>query len=267
MRSIKFIVTSLIIFLSTQANSQINGKVIEVSKTKDTTVVVGAIISWSNTSNSAITNELGDFKLINSTSSKVLIIQAIGFETRKISVSDTNKFLLLIMKPGLVLDEIELVYYSTGTEISYLNPIKTEILNERSLMKAACCNLSESFETNPSIDVNFADAITGTKQIQMLGLSGQYAQITKENMPYLRGLASNYGLTFIPGSWIQSIQLSKGVGSVINGYESFTGQINTELQNPLKSDKLNFNTYINENARNEYNLNLSRQLNKNLSIL
>ena len=266
MRSFKFIVTCLIIFLSTQANSQINGKVIEVSKTKDTTVVVGAIISWSNTSNSAITNELGDFKLINSTSSKVLIIQAIGFETRKISVSDTNKFLLLIMKPGLVLDEIELVYYSTGTEISYLNPIKTEILNERSLMKAACCNLSESFETNPSIDVNFADAITGTKQIQMLGLSGQYAQITKENMPYLRGLASNYGLTFIPGSWIQSIQLSKGVGSVINGYESFTGQINTELQNPLKSDKLNFNTYINENARNEYNLNLSRQLNKNLSI-
>ena len=240
MRSFKFIVTCLIIFLSTQANSQINGKVIEVSKTKDTTVVVGAIISWSNTSNSAITNELGDFKLINSTSSKVLIIQAIGFETRKISVSDTNKFLLLIMKPGLVLDEIELVYYSTGTEISYLNPIKTEILNERSLMKAACCNLSESFETNPSIDVNFADAITGTKQIQMLGLSGQYAQITKENMPYLRGLASNYGLTFIPGSWIQSIQLSKGVGSVINGYESFTGQINTELQNPLKSDKLNF---------------------------
>jgi len=97
MRSIKFILTYLIIFLLTQAKSQINGKVIEVSKTKDTTVVVGAIISWSDTSISSITNELGDFKLINSTSSKVLIIQAIGFETRKISVSDTNKFLLLIL--------------------------------------------------------------------------------------------------------------------------------------------------------------------------
>jgi hypothetical protein len=170
------------------------------------------------------------------------------------------------MKPNVSLKEVEVVYYSTGTEISYLNPIKMEVLNERSLMKAACCNLSESFETNPSIDVNFADAISGTKQIQMLGLSGQYAQITRENMPYMRGLANNYGLTFIPGTWIQSIQLSKGAGSVINGYESFTGQINTELQNPESSDKLNFNSYVNGNARNEYNLNLSRRLNPKLAV-
>jgi outer membrane receptor for ferrienterochelin and colicins len=242
--------------------AQIRGKIVEVSKKKDTTVVPGVIVLWENSTLATTTDENGDFSLPLSSETNLLHIRAAGYEKQTLTITDTSRFLLITLKSGKELDEVEILYYSSGTEISYLNPIKTEVLNERSLMKAACCNLSESFETNPSIDVNFADAVSGTKQIQMLGLSGQYAQITKENMPYLRGLANNYGLTFIPGTWIQSIQLSKGAGSVVNGYESFTGQINTELQNPEHSDKLHFNTYVNENARNEYNLNLSRRLNQ-----
>ena len=103
-------------------------------------------------------------------------------------------------------------------------------------MKAACCNLSESFETNPSVDVSFADAVTGTRQIQMLGLAGKYSLISRENMPNVRGLISNYGLTYTPGVWIQSIQVTKGIGSVANGYESITGQINVELHKPYDGD-------------------------------
>ena len=246
--------------------AQLKGKLVEISKKGDTTVVPGVIITWQGSALSATSDENGNFSIATTTDTTLLRVQAAGYENQVLTVKDPSKFLLLVLKSGVELNEIEIVYFSSGTEVSYLNPIKMEILNERSLMKAACCNLSESFETNPSIDVNFADAVSGTKQIQMLGLSGQYAQITKENMPYLRGLANNYGLSFIPGTWIQSIQLSKGAGSVINGYESFTGQINTELQNPEHSDKLNFNTYVNENARNEYNLNLSRRLNQKLSV-
>jgi outer membrane receptor for ferrienterochelin and colicins len=247
------------------AHSQVRGKVTEISSKGDTSVVPGVIVRWSNTAVFVTTDAQGDFKIPIVAETNQLQVQAVGYDGKTVTVQDTGKFLLLVLKSGIELNEIDVVYYSTGTEISYLNPIKMEVLTERSLMKAACCNLSESFETNPSIDVNFSDAVSGTKQIQMLGLSGQYAQITKENMPYMRGLAGNYGLTFIPGTWIQSIQLSKGAGSVINGYESFTGQINTELQNPATSDKLNFNTYANENGRNEYNLNLSRKVNQKLS--
>lgn len=246
-------------------NAQVKGKIIEISTNGDTSVVPGVIVYWHGTNISSTSNSNGDFTIKGTKLTNKLIVKAIGQLNDTITISQPDQFLLLKLKQGSELSEVEVIYYSSGTEISYLNPIKTEVLNERSLMKAACCNLSESFETNPSIDVNFADAGSGTKQIQMLGLSGQYAQITKENMPYLRGLANNYGLTFIPGTWIQSIQLSKGAGSVINGYESFTGQINTELQNPEKTDKLNFNTYVNENARNEYNLNLSRKLNSKIS--
>lgn len=246
--------------------AQITGKIVEVSQKKDTTVVPGVTLVWDKSYIAATSDKNGDFTIATSSLSNKLIINAVGYKRDSIIVTDSTKFLLLVLKSGVDLQEIEIVYYSTGTEISYLNPIKTEILTERSLMKAACCNLSESFETNPSIDVNFADAVSGTKQIQMLGLSGQYAQITKENMPYMRGLAGNYGLTFIPGTWIQSIQLSKGAGSVVNGYESFTGQINTELQNPEHSDKLNFNAYGNENGRNEYNLNLSGRINEKFAV-
>ncbi len=263
---IRYLLALICIVSSTCFKAQIKGKVVEIGQKNDTTVVPGVTLVWDKTAIAATTDKNGDFAIQPSLQSNKLIINAIGYKSDTLVVTDVNKFLLLVLKNGLDLQEIEIVYYSTGTEISYLNPIKTEILTERSLMKAACCNLSESFETNPSIDVNFADAVSGTKQIQMLGLSGQYAQITKENMPYMRGLAGNYGLTFIPGTWIQSIQLSKGAGSVVNGYESFTGQINTELQNPEHSDKLNFNAYGNENGRNEYNLNLSRRMNEKFAV-
>lgn len=266
MLHIRYLVALAGILSSLCVKAQVKGKVVELSNGKDTTVVPGVTLVWDKSTVAAVTNVNGDFSIQTISGTNKLLVQLTGYQNQVINVTDTSKFLLLVLKSGVNLNEVEVVYYSTGTEVSYLNPIKVETLTERSLMKAACCNLSESFETNPSIDVNFADAVSGTKQIQMLGLSGQYAQITKENMPYLRGLANNYGLTFIPGTWIQSIQLSKGAGSVVNGYESFTGQINTELQNPEKSDKLNFNTYANENARNEYNLNVAEHLTKKLSI-
>lgn len=260
----KIILTLLGVLCLVPVFSQIKGRVIEVNK-KDTTVIPGVTLFWSNTSVATTTDAKGIFTIPTSQNSNKLIVSLVGYQNDTLTIKDTTKFITIKMKSGVDLNEVEVVYETTGSEFSYLNPIKVETLNERALMKAACCNLSESFETNPSVDVNFADAVSGAKQIQMLGLSGQYAQITKENMPYMRGLANGYGLSFIPGTWIQSIQLSKGVGSVINGYESFTGQINTELQNPETSDKLNFNAYVNQNARNEYNLNLKHRFNEKFS--
>jgi outer membrane receptor for ferrienterochelin and colicin len=247
--------------------SQIRGKVAEISENKrESNAIPGVTIFWLNTSIGSTTDSNGLFSIPSTSETNKLVITAIGYKSDTLVIKDTTKFLSIRLKGGVDLTEVEVVYESTGTELSYMNTIKVETLNERSLMKAACCNLSESFETNPSVDVNFSDAVSGAKQIQMLGLSGQYAQISKENMPYMRGLANGYGLSFIPGTWIQSIQLSKGAGSVINGYESLTGQINTELQNPETSDRLNFNTYVNQNARNEYNLNVKHRFNEKFAV-
>jgi hypothetical protein len=94
--------------------------------------------------------------------------------------------------------------------------------------------------------VSYNDAVTGSKQIQLLGLSGNYTQLTIENLPGPRGLATLLGLNSIAGPWIESIQLTKGVGSVANGFESIAGQINVELKKPETAEKLLANVYIND---------------------
>jgi outer membrane receptor for ferrienterochelin and colicin len=246
------------------AFSQVSGKVFEFDLNKKQVGLPNAIVQVKH-GEFTTTDTSGYFTLASAKKGDTLLFSLTGYKTEAVIVKNTDKILSVNLSSGITLNEVEIAYRTSGTDISYMNVMKTELLTERSLMKAACCNLSESFETNPSIDVNFADAVTGAKQIQMLGLSGQYAQITKENMPYMRGLANSYGLTFIPGTWIKSIQLSKGAGSVVNGYESFTGQINTELHDPATMDKFTFNTYVNQNGRNEYNVEFKQAVTKNFS--
>ena len=136
----------------------------------------------------------------------------------------------------------------------------TTLLSSKELLKAACCNLAESFETNPSIDVNFSDALTGTKQIKMLGLTSPYLMITEENIPSVRGASQAYGLSFTPGTWVESIQITKGAGSVVNGYESISGQINTELIKPIKDILFFLNAYGSSDSRFELNTHFNRKI-------
>jgi outer membrane receptor for ferrienterochelin and colicin len=162
------------------------------------------------------------------------------------------------------LEGVEILYREKSTEIDFLESRKVEVVSGKELLKAACCNLSESFETNPSVDVSYTDAVTGTRQIQMLGLAGPNIQITRENMPDIRGLSSIYGLTYIPGTWIESIHVVKGTGSVINGFESIAGQINVNLQKPEYMDKLLLNGYVNQGGRFEANVNVRIDVGKDL---
>ena len=130
----------------------------------------------------------------------------------------------------------------------------TEKINSEELCRAACCNLSEAFETNASVDVAYADAATGAKQIRLLGLSGTYVQLIQENTPAVRGLAQTFGLEYIPGSWMQSIQVSKGTSSVVNGYEATSGQINVELLKPQTQNPLSLNLMVNSELMAEANI-------------
>jgi len=128
------------------------------------------------------------------------------------------------------------------------------VMNEKELCKAACCNLSESFETNASVDAAYADAITGTRQIRMLGLEGKYTQMLFDNIPSVRGLSSTYGLTYVPGPWVKNIYITKGVGSITSGYESMAGQINVALKNPDTAERFDLNADAGSGGRTELNL-------------
>ena len=158
------------------------------------------------------------------------------------------------------LREIKVISKNKGLQKSSRITANTTLLTSTELLKAACCNLAESFETNPSIDVNFSDALTGTKQIKMLGLTSPYLMITEENIPSVRGASQAYGLSFTPGTWVESIQITKGAGSVVNGYESISGQINTELIKPINNIPFFLNFYGSGDSRFELNTHFNKQI-------
>jgi len=158
------------------------------------------------------------------------------------------------------LDDVKVEGEKKGIRKSLTTTANTSVMGSKELLKAACCNLAESFETNPSIDVNFADALTGTKQIKMLGLTSPYLMITEENIPSVRGASQAYGLSFTPGTWVESIQITKGAGSVINGYESISGKINTELIKPLKDIPFFLNAYGASDSRFELNTHFNKKV-------
>ena len=151
------------------------------------------------------------------------------------------------------LEDVKIESQKKGMRKSLTTTANTTMVGSKELLKAACCNLAESFETNPSIDVNFPDALIGTKQIKMLGLTSPYLMITEENIPSVRGASQAYGLSFTPGTWVESIQITKGAGSVVNGYESISGQINTELIKPMKDIPFFLNAYGSSDSRFELN--------------
>jgi len=139
------------------------------------------------------------------------------------------------------------------------------MINREELFKAACCNLGESFTTNPSVDVNYSDAATGAKQIKLLGLSGTYVQMLTENLPNFRGAAAPFSLDYVPGPWMNSIQVSKGSSSVRNGYESITGQIDIEYLKPDNDEGVTVNLYGGTLGRLEANADANVHLDDKLS--
>lgn len=142
-------------------------------------------------------------------------------------------------------------------------------IGQQELIRAACCNLGESFTTNPSVDVSYSDAATGARQIKLLGLSGTYVQMLTENVPNLRGAALPLSLGFVPGPWMHSIQVSKGASSVKNGYESITGQINIEYLKPQLAEvgkpSIHGNAYLDSKLKYELNADVSTHITNRLT--
>ena len=161
-----------------------------------------------------------------------------------------------------MIEGVKLTKYQEATALNKKEAGLVFNINSKELLKAACCNLSESFETNATVDVSFSNAVTGTKQLKMLGLDQKYTALTKELLPEIRGLASAYGLNFIPGRWISGIQLTKGGSTVVNGYESITGQINTEFVKFNKEPENSVNLFADFNGRYEANIVSTSKLNE-----
>lgn len=269
---LKYIIFMALMLIMLQSHAQapetIKGTVYEYNNDKKLVVVPYANVYWLENHKGTSTDEKGMFVLEKPIKKQAnLVVSFVGYKNDTILVNSDKKEIKIVLTNNTELSEVTISGGLEGAYISRLKPIKTEVITQAGLNKLACCNLSESFENSATVDVGYSDAVSGAKQIQMLGLAGIYSQLMWENIPFLRGLSSSYGLSYVPGSWMESIQISKGTSSVINGYESVTGQINVEYKKPQTAKPFFLNYYISSELKNELNVFSTHKINKNLSTM
>ena len=260
MKQFLILACGFIAYLS-NAQDTYQAKVLDVSGEG----IPGAVVHWLQDPHAAVLSDVeGNFSLPYKNSvPHILRISSVGYKTDTVDIHGISNNLIILALENAQLEEV--VVRGDAVALDRLSPIQGELITQKALAKAACCNLSESFETNASVNIAVPDAVTGAKQLEMLGLSGNYLQTNVENTPFVRGLLSTFGIQYIPGTWISSIDLSKGAGSVVNGYESMTGLINVELHKPDNTNLLFLNTYVNSNGRAEVNLDVAKKLNEKWS--
>lgn len=264
--NIKILLTTMLIacvVLGVDAQNIVSGTV----KNPTGETLIGANVYWAKTSKGVITDNNGNFKIEKISGKNLLVVSFIGFEADTIDVnkiSDNQNINIVLKDNSQTVGEVEVKERRNGTSQmgGALNGMR---INQAELFKAACCNLGESFTTNPSVDVSYSDAATGAKQIKLLGLSGLYVQMLAENIPDFRLTASPYALGYVPGAWLKGIQVSKGASSVKNGYESITGQIDVEYLKPDDDEGIGLNIYGNSEGKIEINADANKHLTDHLS--
>jgi outer membrane receptor for ferrienterochelin and colicin len=253
--------------MSTFAQS-LKGTVYELDDKGVKIPLIGTNVFWVESQVGTTTDENGFFNLMKiETDHLHLVVSYIGYKPVEMEIPTHPDTIEIVLSINRELNEVVVTGTSLSKFIDELDAKQTEVITSKELLKAACCNLSESFTTNASVDIQFQDAVTGAKQIQLLGLSGLYTQMLFENIPTLKGLGNTFGLGYVPGPWMTSISVSKGAASVVNGYESVTGQINFEYKKPDDLERYYFNAFQSTHFKTDLNANAATHLNENLSTM
>ena len=224
--------------------------------------IEGAQVFWLGATEAVSTNSKGRFEILaaNPVSPK-LIASFVGYLTDTIEISGIS-FVEFRLKQNLSLKEVEISEKRDGIFISDINPIKTEQITQTELTKAACCDLAGCFETQTTVQPQTTNVITNSKELRILGLSGVYNQVLIDGFPLIQGLSYTYGISSIPGTLVDNIYVSKGANSVLQGFESISGQINVETKEPDNTDRLLLNAYLNNFMEKHINANYAFKRNK-----
>ena len=270
MKTIKslLIISLLALMTSAFAQNVIEGTVYEEVDGKRQPLP-GVNVYWKIANVGTVTDEQGHYSLEIHPTYKCLVFSFVGYLNDTVHHMAKPQHYDHVMSTPVTLSEVEIAARQKAQYVSALDPRHIEHITSEALRRCACCSLAESFETNASVDVAYADAVTGAKQIELLGLSGLYTQMMTENMPNFRGLASAFGLGYVPGTWMHGISVSKGTSSVRNGYESISGQINVEFKEPDEehSEKVFVNLFTNTMLMSELNFNTRVKVGKNDGLM
>lgn len=225
-------------------------------------ILTGATVWWKGSTDGVVTDTAGRFSLPHRTQAATLLIAYVGYPQMEVQVLPDENNLWIEIREALEIKEVTVQEHRFDNTISVLDPRNVESINKKELRKAPCCNLSESFETNGAIDVAYSNALTGVKEIQLLGLRGIYSQFLVENRPTMSGIATPFAFEYIPGTWLEGITLAKGASTVKNGYAGITGQVNAELVKPETDKPVFVNIFTSTEGRAEANLHLNKKLNR-----
>lgn len=264
MKKLKILLIITILLPVNLLSQIVSGTVYETIDEKKSTLP-GVNVHWAGSQIGTTTDESGKFELFKPASFTQLVFSYVGYQSDTLEILSPGSGIEVVLKAGQNLDEVRIIQRSPGSHVDRLAPIQTEKITYAELCKAACCNLAESFTTNASVDAYYSNAVTGARQIRLLGLDGIYVQMLTENIPNMRGIASQYGLSYVPGPWMEGIMISKGTASVKNGYESIAGQIDVEYLKPNLADKLLLNLFLSHVGRKEANIATSVKFNDHLS--
>ena len=240
-----------------QTQGFIEGTVYEEAEDGQRTPLPGVNVYWKIVNEGVVTDADGHYKIPLHETICCLVFSCISYENDTVHHMAEPAHYDHIFHSIHMLNEVQIAARKKATTLDPIKAIAMQNITSEGLRRAACCSLAESFETNASVDVSYSDAVTGAKQIELLGLSGLYTQMMAENMPNFRGLAAAFGLNYVPGTWMNAIQISKGTSSVRNGFESISGQINVDYKRPEpgESEKLFLNLYGNTMTMTEFNFN------------
>ena len=249
-----FLLLALIVLMPSVALAQrtITGKVVDADNNNP---LIGASLYWKNTTAGTTTTTDGSFSIRRVNGFETLVVDYLGYDIAEIEVGKEENTLDIRLKPSAVdIDEVVVEGQQRGNYAKSGGITRQEQISFAGLCKMACCSLAESFENSASVTVGYSDAISGARQIKMLGLAGTYTQILDENRPIMQGAGAAYGLSYTPGMWLNSIQVSKGVASVTAGHEAITGQINLEHRKPTDDERFFLNLYFDSELRPEINV-------------
>ncbi|HND86911.1 MAG TPA: TonB-dependent receptor [Saprospiraceae bacterium] len=222
-------------------------------------LLIGATVYWKGTKVGAVTDTSGRFSIAAQAKAATLVVHYIGYNPAEVEVLPGETNLWIEVVGTAELKTVTVSEREFGTSISTLGTRNIESISSKELRKAPCCNLSESFQTNGAIDVTYPNALTGVKEIQLLGLRGIYSQFLVENRPTMTGIATPFALEYIPGTWLHGIVLAKGASTVKNGYTGITGQVNADLVKPFQDKPLFLNAFGSSEGRGELNVHLNRK--------
>ena len=214
----------------------------------------GASVYWADTNVGEAADMNGNFRIHRVKGYDKLVGSFLGYTNDTITTDKTTTEAIFNLIEGVAVESVVVEGNLRGNYISHEGILKNENISFAGLCKMACCNLAESFENSASVTVGYSDAISGARQIKMLGLAGTYTQILDENRAIMRGLSAPYGLGYTPGMWLNSIQVSKGISSVTAGHEAVTGQINLEHRKPTDEERFFLNLYLDNELKPEVNL-------------